>query len=202
MQEKDMFLKKNNFSIIFFLITFFLKNTIYAETKDNLNIVNYLQNLDEFSANFLQNNKGSISEGKISIGLKRVRVDYETPSKILIILSETKGMYYNYDLDEDEFFNPSDTSAGFFFDIFNNQNFFSDSKLIKKNNLLTLEKKGFLEENEYKIKISFEDSPLILRKIQLSIEDDELILSIFDHNFNAQFDKNFFKLINPNFFNK
>ena len=196
-----MFLKKNNLSIIFFLITFFLKNTIYAETKDNQIILKYLQNLDEFSANFLQDNDGTISEGKISIGLNRVRVDYETPSKILIILSETKGMYYNYDLDEDEFFNPTDTSAGFFFNIFNNQNFFSDSKLIKEDNLLILEKKGLLEENEYKLKISFEDSPLILRKIQLLIDDNEFILSIFNHNLNAKFDRNFFKLINPNFFN-
>jgi len=195
-----MFLKKNSFSIVFFLITFFLKNTIYAETKNNLIIIDYLQNLDEFSANFIQDKDGSISEGRISIGLKRVRVDYETPSRILIILSENKGMYYNYDLDEDEFFNPADTSAGFFFNIFNNQNFFTDSKLIKKNNLLILEKKGVLEENEYKIKISFEDNPLILRKIQLLIDDDELILSIFNHNFNAKFDKNFFKLINPSFF--
>ena len=49
--------------------------------------------------------------------------------KILIILDENKAMYYNYDLDEDEFFNPKDTSAWFFFEIFKNPKIFLKSEI-------------------------------------------------------------------------
>ena len=53
-------------------------------------------------------------------------------------------MYYNYDLEEDEFFNPKNTNAWFFYDIFRNPFFFEDGTPIKeKNNQLILEKKGF-----------------------------------------------------------
>ena len=45
-------------------------------------------------------------------------------------------MYYNYDLDEDEFFDPRDTSA-WFFEIFNNLDFFVNSKIsIDENNII------------------------------------------------------------------
>ena len=51
-------------------------------------------------------------------------MEYTKPSKILIILDEDKAMYYNYDLEEDEFFDPRKTSAWFIDDVFNNNNFF------------------------------------------------------------------------------
>ena len=36
------------------------------------------------------------------------------PEKILIILAKNKAMYYNYELEEDEFFNPKIQALGFF----------------------------------------------------------------------------------------
>ena len=36
------------------------------------------------------------------------------PNKILIILDEDKAMYYDYELEEDEFFDPKNTSSWFF----------------------------------------------------------------------------------------
>ena len=67
-------------------------------------VINYLDNLHLFSASFIQNDGETLSEGLISIGMKRIRVEYLTPSKILIILDDNKAMYYNYELQEDEFF--------------------------------------------------------------------------------------------------
>ena len=52
-----------------------------------------------------------------------------------------KAMYYDYELEEDEFFNPKNTNAWFFYDIFRNPYFFEDGKIKLKNNELILEKK-------------------------------------------------------------
>ena len=111
-------------------------------------------------------------------------------------------MYYNYDLEEDEFFNPKNTNAWFFYDIFRNPYFFEDSKIVTKDKEIILEKSGFdIEKTKYLIKVYFENSPVILRKIEVFINDEFLQISIFDHNYNEDFEKNFFKLISPKLLN-
>ena len=70
----------------------------------------------------------------------------------------------------------------------------------KENNGWTLEKKGVdIEERNYSIKVYFEKSPLILRGLEVRINQDMIKLSIFNHSYNEEFDKDFFKLINPKF---
>ena len=111
-------------------------------------------------------------------------------------------MYYDYELEEDEFFDPKNTNAWFFYDIFRNPYFFEDGEVEVKNNELLLEKKGIdNEEKNFVIRVLFEKRPLILRGIEVVINDDILKLSIYNHSFNEVFDKRFFKLINPNFLN-
>tara|TARA_Y100000996_G_scaffold406349_1_gene382582 strand:+ start:839 stop:1432 length:594 start_codon:yes stop_codon:yes gene_type:complete len=196
-----MFLKRNkNFYYIILVIIFSFKNSLAAD--DNINqIIKYLSSINNFSVSFIQEDVDNISEGKISVGDQRIRVDYLSPSKIIIILSKNKGMYYNIELDEDEFFDTRDTSAWFFFEIFNNPNFFLESNVEIKNNNIILEKQGKLKDNEsYLLKLYFEKNPTNLRKITLDLDEYNLSLSVFGHNYNANFDKNFFKLINPSFF--
>ena len=156
--------------------------------------------LKYFSASFIQNDGEGLSEGRVYIGEKRIRAEYLLPSKILIILDEDKAMYYNYDLNEDEFFNPKDTSAWFFFDIFFNPEFFFDAKINDQNNYLELIRKGFNNGEPYEIKIIFENNPFVIRKVILNQNDVSLKLSFFDHKYNNSYDKDFFKLINPTFF--
>ncbi len=187
-------------SFYLFLIFFFFNGSAFANNDLNKKAIDYLERLDFFSASFIQDNEDSINEGKIFIGSERIRVEYYSPSKILIVLDKNKAMYYNYDLEEDEFFDPSKTSAGFFFNIFKNPDFFKNSKTVSEDNYLVLKKSGINDEETFHISIFFENNPFILRKIKLIIEDSVLILSIFDHNFNENFDENFFKLINPEFF--
>ena len=111
-------------------------------------------------------------------------------------------MYYDYELEEDEFFNPKNTNAWFLYDIFRNPIFFEDSKIKIKNNEIVLEKNGFnFDDKRFIIKAYFENSPLVLRGIEVIIEKDVLKLSIYNHAYNQEFDKNFFKLINPSFLN-
>ena len=185
--------------IIFFIL---FSNIAYGDTEDKDSVLDYLSSLKFFSASFLQNDGENLSEGKVYIGKKRVRAEYFSPTKILIILDEDKAMYYNYDLEEDEFFNPKNTSAWFFYDIFRNPIFFHDSSIKTKSNELILEKQGY-ENNEktFLIRIFFEKKPLILRGVEVLINGEKLKLSIYNHNYNEEFDKDFFKLINPKFLN-
>ena len=189
----------NYFCAIIFLI---FSNKVYSNTDIKINILDHLNSLQNFSASFIQNDSEALSEGKVYIGEKRVRAEYLYPTKILIVLDKDKAMYYNYDLEEDEFFNPKNTNSWFFYDIFRNPYFFEDSKIVVKDKEIILKKSGFdSEETQYLINVYFENSPVILRKIEIFINDTFLQISIFDHNYNEDFDKNFFKLISPKLLN-
>ena len=194
-----MYLKKNSIIYIIIIIFFFHKN-VSADENINDKAINYLSKLKFFSAEFIQDDNETVSQGTLYIGEKRIRIEYNIPSKILIILDENKAMYFNYDLEEDEFFNPQNTHASFFFEIFNNLEFFSDSIAISENSYLILEKIGHNELGKYSIKVFFENNPLLIRKIEVISEEISLVLSIFNHSYNENFGANFFKLINPSFF--
>jgi len=203
MQAKDMYLKNEKCLLSFFIIIFCLfTNKGFSITDDKTKALNYLNSLKNFSASFLQNDGEDLSEGKVYIGEKRVRAEYFLPTKILIILGEDKAMYYNYELEEDEFFNPKNTNAWFFYDIFRNPLFFEDGIIQVKNNELFLEKKGIdNEKKNFIIRAYFERNPFILRGIQAVIDGDVLELSIYNHSYNEVFHNDFFKLINPKFLN-
>ena len=203
MQVKDMFLKKNRYLHFFLIIIFLLfsyKPSLGSDDKNRT--IKYLNSLKFFSASFLQDDGENLSEGKIYIGNNRVRAEYLSPVKILIILDEDKAMYYNYELEEDEFFNPKNTEAWFFYDIFRNPIFFKDSLIEIKKGQLTIEKKGGYDDGEnFLIRVYFENNPLVLRGIDVFFNDGFLKLSIYNHNYYEEFDKNFFKLINPKLLN-
>ena len=200
MQVKDMFLKKIKFFYFLIFVVNTLNFAVSAEETKTQFIKSYLKDLRYFSASFIQSDNQTISEGKIFIGKDRIRVEYSLPTKILIILDKNKAMYYNYELDEDEFFNPKDTSAWFFYDIFNNSDFFDNAKLNEIDNNLILEKIGNSEVGSFEIKVFFENNPLILRMVKLNLDNEYLELSFFNHKYNETFNKRFFKLINPSFF--
>ena len=203
MRVKDMFLKneKNYFKFVIFIF-FFISPELALAADDKTRILNYLSSLNNFSARFLQNDGENLSEGKVYIGNKRVRAEYFSPTKILIILDENKAMYYNYELEEDEFFNPKNTNAWFFYDMFRNPDFFEDSSIEVKNNELILEKKGVNnEDSNFVIKVYFENNPLVFRSVEVWLNDDFLKLSIYNHTYNEIYDKRFFKLINPKLLN-
>ena len=198
-----MFLRNENYILIFFITIFFLlffKSALGVDDKNSA--LNYLKSLKNFSASFIQNDGINLSEGKVYIGEKRVRAEYLSPTKILIVLDDDKAMYYNYDLEEDEFFNPKNTNAWFFYDIFRNPYFFKDSSIKEESHELVIEKTGVdIDERNFVIKVYFEKNPLVLRSVEVLIDNQFLKLSIYNHVYNEEFDENFFKLINPQFFN-
>ena len=193
---------KKYLSYIYIIVFLILSYKVDSNTNIKIKILDYLNSLQYFSASFIQNDNENLSEGKVYIGEKRVRAEYLSPSKILIVLDEDKAMYYNYELDEDEFFNPKNTNAWFFYDIFRNPYFFEDSEIVLKDKEIILKRSGFdSEETKYLINVYFENSPIILRKIEVFINDEFLQISIFNHNYNEDFDDSFFKLINPKLLN-
>ena len=200
MLVREMFLRKNKFNVVIVFIIIFIQNICNSNEVPLTKAINYLKNLNNFSVSFIQSDDFEISEGKISFNKNRLRVDYSYPSKILIILSKNKAMYYNYELDEDEFFDPRNTSAWFFFEIFNNPDFFKDAKVRSKENSIILEKNGLNQTEEYKLKLYFENNPFLIRKIELNYQGTKILLSVSNHNFEESFNKNFFKLINPSIF--
>tara|TARA_B100000579_G_scaffold378710_1_gene345577 strand:+ start:605 stop:1201 length:597 start_codon:yes stop_codon:yes gene_type:complete len=198
-----MFLKNENYLLSFFILIFFLFffKTVYAANDKN-SVLIYLKSLKNFSASFIQNDGINLSEGRVYIGENRVRAEYLSPTKILIVLDDNKAMYYNYDLEEDEFFNPKNTNAWFFYDIFRNPYFFEESSVKVENNELIVEKIGVdNDERKFVIKVYFEKNPLVLRAVEVIIGNEFLKLSIYNHTYGEEFDKNFFKLINPKFLN-
>ena len=203
MQVKDMFLKNKIIKLyLFIIIVILFSNKVFSTTDHKTKVLNHLNSLKFFSASFLQDDGENLSEGKVYVGNKRIRAEYFLPTKILIILDKDKAMYYNYELEEDEFFNPKNTNAWFFYDIFRNPVFFQDGLITVKNNELILEKKGVdNEENNFIIKVKFEKKPLVLRSLEVLIADNFLKLSIYNHSYNEEFSKDFFKLINPKFLN-
>ncbi len=111
-----------------------------------------------FSASFIQNDGESLSEGVVYIGEKRVRAEYFSPTKILIILDKNKAMYYDYELEEDELFNPKNTNAWVLYDLFRDPYFLENSLIKQDKNEIILEKKGVdNEKNNYLIKTFFEN---------------------------------------------
>ena len=198
-----MYLKSDKIISIFLLILLFVfSKKVYSDVTDKTKIIEHLDSLKYFSASFIQSDGNDLSEGKVYIGDKRIRAEYFTPNKILIILDKDKAMYFNYELEEDEFFNPRNTSAWFFYDIFRNPFFFNEAVIKRGDKELIIERNGSDEDlGDYLIRVIFENSPLILRKIEVLINGDPLLLSIFNHKYNENFDKNFFKLINPTLLN-
>ena len=66
----------------------------------------------------------------------------------------------------------------------------------KENNKeIVFEKTIQSESTNVHLKIFFEDSPLLLRKIISKTENDLISISFYDHNYNSIFEENFFSFV-------
>ena len=200
MQAKGAFLKRmlNLKSIKLFFI--FVLLSLPLASKENITLnsaLNYLNNLNEFSSSFLQIQNNDISEGLIFIKGDRLRIEYISPSNIIFILKKNKGMYFNTELQEVQYFNPKKTIGKFFIDLFNNNKFLSDSKIINKKGYFYIQNEIQLDEITYGIKIYFEEKPLQLRKLEIVNELEIINFTILNPNYNPNLNDKFFSLANP-----
>ena len=196
-----MFLKQiSNFFILSLFFLFFFNNNILAnENSEDLKIeINkYVNSIVEFSGKFIQLSNSEISEGRLFLKDKRIRIDYLTPSKITIVLSDKKAMYFNHELSELEYFNPNKTIANIFYDVFYNKNFFNKTNIYNNSGYLIAKKLILLDDEEINMQIYFEKNPLIIKKIDTITNGESIKISFSNLNYNPIFKKNFFSMANP-----
>ena len=195
MQGKDRFLKKQInlfiFSILFFIILY-CKNTTGDEISSKVR--DYIKDLNFFSSKFVQSNGSLLEEGYIYIKDTKIRLDYFSPNRTLII-SKKKGVYINHELKEEDFFSTEKNIVRIFYDIFLDDDFFSSLKFTENKRQVVFEKKITIDSNETNIKIFFENKPLLLRKIVAETEDEIISISFNEHSYNSVFDENFFSFV-------
>ena len=200
MQVKEVFLKKvfNLKNVKLLLIFVFLSLPLSSNENETLNnTLIYLKKFDEFSSSFLQIQNNDVSEGLIFIKGNRLRIEYTSPSHLIFILKKNKGMYFNTELQEVQYFNPKNTIGKFLIDLFTNNDFLSESKIINKKGFFYIQKEIKLDETLYKVKVYFEEKPLQLRKLEVLYNLEVITFTILNPNYNPNLNDKFFSLVNP-----
>ena len=203
MLEKEWFLKKINFYnkllfiFIFFVSTSIITQNCYAADSTISKIKKYLNNLDTASVNFIQISSQSIEEGVLFLNKERIRIDYLRPNNIILILDKKKAMYYNVDLQEIEYFNPKNSLAIVFYNIFFDKDIMLKSKFEENKSFSIITKKIIEKEEEIVLKLYFEKVPAILRKIEIYSNNEKISLGFSNFNYNPSFTNNFFSMANP-----
>jgi hypothetical protein len=192
MLEKDRFLEKTSYLI--FLIFIFFSKVLVAETTLS-KIFNYNTNLINSSALFIQNDGIKIQEGKIYFGSDRIKIDYQHPENLTLILSEKKGVYINHNLRESQYFNTKKSFITFLFKLLKGTEFTEKPKVEK--NFIKIKDSFVLDDIFYQITILYEYKPIKIRKIIILENNQNLEISFFDHNSLELYDKKFFSMIDP-----
>jgi len=185
---------KNLFLSIFILFSFpsFANEELYKKKLSK-----YFKNIDEFSSAFIQIQNNDISEGFLYIKNKRLRIDYVSPRNLIFVLKKNKGMFYNPNLEEVQYFNTKNSSGEIFFDLFHNDKFILNASITKEKAGFYVKKTILIDDMSYAITILFEASPLELRKIELNNNNEKTSFAIINPNYNPELDSKMFSLANP-----
>ena len=203
MPVKGMFLKKNKmkkYFVLFVFIGLFLCNNVYSnQINYEEKIINYFFKIENFTSTFIQSDEISVEEGIIYLKKKinRIKIKYNKPSNIVIILAKKRGLYLNLDLEEIEYFNPEDSIANIFYDIFYNVKFLDEASIKENNSVIEVTKNINLKNEKVKIKIIFEKNPLLIKKLIMISNEQIINLTLINPNFNAVLDSKIFSLANP-----
>ena len=183
--------------LICLLLFLSVKSSLSEEENDLSNFKESLIHYKYFSGIITQIQNNQVSIGKINVANERIRLDYIDPSNITIVIKPKKGMYYNSDLDEVEYFNTKNTQAMIFYELFYNDFFLLDFEEVNKKQLLIYKKKQNISDEDILVEIIFEKKPILLREIILKGENTNLKIGLSDHDFNPIFEKKFFSMANP-----
>ncbi len=184
--------------IIIISILFITKQILAKDFNNILNEIDtYFNSLNQFSATFIQENESSLEEGVLYKNKKRIRIDYFSPSKITVIFSKNKAMFFNQELEEVEYFNPKKTMANIIIGIFNNKfvETFENYKL--EENFISFNYGLYNNDIYYLVEVIFEISPIQLRMVNITSDEEVFSFGLRDHNFNNSFEKEFFSMANP-----
>ena len=194
MRAKDKFLEKIN--TLIFIIIFFISHNLCAENIYE-KIFNYNSALKNSSADFIQTNTNYLQEGVIFFGDKRIKINYNKPQKLTIILSEKKGVYINHDLEETEFFLTKRSYIKVFFEIFYKKNYLKNMIIDNSNGQIEISEKTELDDSWFDIRLIYENDPIKLRRLEIINNDENIQMGFFNHSIEDTFDKNFFSMVDP-----
>ena len=205
MQEKGMCLQRISKKILYFLLFFlFIVFLIPSPVKGDQKILsseisNYFFKINNFTSKFIQSDQDGIQEGSIYLSnkVKRIKIHYTNPSNIIFILKDNKAMYFNVDLEEVEYFNTKNSIADIFFNVFYDEKFFYNSKIVEKKNTIEIKKIISTNEENREILIFFEKNPLIIKQIKIKENEGYRVMTFINPNFNISFKRNFFSIANP-----
>jgi outer membrane lipoprotein-sorting protein len=192
MRAKDKFFEKTKLIV---LILCFSQNL----NAENLyeKIFNYNDELKNSSANFIQTSINDIEEGIIFFGDERIKINYNKPKKLTIILSDKKGVYINHELKESQFFITKKSYIKIFFDIFQKKNHLKKMSLEEAVDQIVISEEVYIEGVLYTIKLIYENDPIKLRRLEIISDNEKIQMGFFNHNKENIFDKKFFSMIDP-----
>ena len=194
MQAKDKFLEKIKLLVFIFILCF--SHKINAENTYE-KIFDYNNSLKNSSANFIQTDINQLQEGKIYFGDQRIKINYNKPQKLTIILSEKKGIYTNHELKESEFFSTKKSYIKIFFDIFHKKKHIQNMAINQSTNQIKISEEVELNDNFFSIKVIYENDPIKLRRLEIIGNNEKIQIGFFDHSKENTFDKKFFSMIDP-----
>jgi outer membrane lipoprotein-sorting protein len=192
MRVKDKFFEKTKLVI---LILCFSQHLNAENIYDK--IFNYNDELKNSSANFIQTNINHIQEGVIFFGDGRIKINYNNPEKLTIILSDKKGVYINHKLQESEFFVTKKSYIKNFFDIIHNKNHLEKISIEEVFDQILISEEAYLDNTLYTIRLIYENDPIKLRRLEIISSEEKVQMGFFNHNKENVFDKNFFSMIDP-----
>ena len=192
MRAKDKFLEKTKLII---LILCFSQNLNAENFYEK--IFNYNNELRNSSASFIQTNINQIQEGVIFFGDERIKIDYNIPEELTIILSDKKGVYINHGLKESEFFITKKSYIRIFFDIFQKKNHLKQMSIEEVVNQIVISEDTYIDNSLYTIRLIYENDPIKLRRLEIISDDEQIKMGFFNHNKENIFDKSFFSMIDP-----
>jgi len=192
MRVKDKFLEK----ISLLILTLCFSQNLKAENIYE-KIFNYNDALKNSSARFIQTNLNHVQEGIIFFGDERIKINYDNPESLTIILSEKKGVYINHELKESEFFLTKKSYIKVFFDIFHEKNSIRKMVLEQKNDHIEISEKTEMDNIFYNIKLVYEVDPIKLRRMEILTDHEKIQMGFFNHSLEDVFDKGFFSMIDP-----
>ena len=193
MQVKDKFLEKINILILILSVSF--SQNLHADVYKK--IFNYNESLKNSSANFIQTNSDYIQEGIIFFGNDRIKITYNMPQNLTIILSPKKGIYINHELEESEFFLTKKSYIKIFFDIFHKEDHIKKMTLNHSKDQIEISENTQLENTLFDIRLIYENDPIKLRRLEIINDDDKIQMGFFNHSIESVFDKNFFSMVDP-----
>ena len=194
MQAKDKFLEKISLFILIWSLCF--SHNLHAKNIYE-KVFNYNNTLKNSSANFVQTNNNYFQEGIIFFGDKRIKIIYNKPQKITIILSEKKGIYINHELEESQFFATKNSYIKFLFDVFHKKKYLEKLTIKESDYKIEISEKIKLDDVLYNIKLVYENGPINLRRLVIINIDEKTQMGFFDHRLEQSFEKKFFSMIDP-----